>query len=42
MTTLTRDDNDDNNFGDNDNNNDARLGQGTRTMRDNDDEAEVR
>jgi hypothetical protein len=37
-----QDDDDDDNFDDDDNNNDARLGQGKRTMRDNDDEAEVR
>ncbi len=37
-----QDDNDEDNFDDDDNNNDARLGQGKRTMRDNDDEAEVR
>ncbi len=37
-----QDDDDDDNFDNDDNNNDARLGQGKRTMRDNDDEAEVR
>ncbi len=36
-----QDDDDDDNFDDDDNNNDARLGEGKRTMRDNDDEAEV-
>ena len=36
------DDDDNDNFNNNGNNKDARLGQVTRTMRDNDDEAEVR